>query len=113
MRGGSRPGAGRPKGKLGPRKQAMEKRLAEIADSGEITPLEILLQTMRGLWAEDTDAARKEACAIARDAAPYVHRRLSSVDMSSEQTVQHVVRVPPKAETAEQWLKDYMQPTVQ
>lgn len=73
MRGGKRQGAGRPAG-------AANKKTREIADKAAlegITPLEVLLQTMREAW----DGGSKElACQIAKDAAPYMHPRLTAVD---------------------------------
>ena len=82
-RGGARPGAGRPKG-------AVTRKTAEIANRAMeegVTPLEVMLTSMRALWVEATDdagkvidpAKAKEATAIAKDAAPYVHPRLQSV----------------------------------
>ncbi len=40
-------------------------------------PVEVLLTTMRGLW---DDGERIAACAIAKDAAPYCHPRLTSIE---------------------------------
>jgi hypothetical protein len=72
-RGGRRPGAGRPVGQ----------RTAEIAraaaESG-ITPIEVMLGAMRELWDVGTPEAKREAAGIAKDAAPYVHPRLASID---------------------------------
>jgi hypothetical protein len=70
MRGGKRPGAGRPKG-------AATKRTREIADrtvaDGE-TPLEYMLRVMRDATAEPS---RRDD--MAKAAAPYIHARLSAV----------------------------------
>jgi len=77
-RGGSRRGAGRPLG-------SKNKRTAEIAraaaESG-ITPIEVMLGTMRELWAKGTPEAKREAAEIAKDAAPYIHPRLASIDQT-------------------------------
>jgi hypothetical protein len=83
-RGGRRPGAGRKPG-------SANKKTREIADKAAaegITPLEVQIETMRALWAEanqgnalDLDKAER-ACAIAKDAAPYIHPRLSSIEAS-------------------------------
>lgn len=81
-RGGKRPGAGRPPG-------AANKRTRAVADSAAadgITPLEVQLGTMRALWTKAT--ASKElnfdvavqACAIAKEAAPYIHPRLQATE---------------------------------
>lgn len=71
--GGKRAGAGRKKG-------AATKRTREIADqeaaSGELMPLNVMLDVMRRHYA---DGNYDKAAAIACDAAPYVHSRLSAV----------------------------------
>lgn len=77
-RGGKRPGAGRPKGSRSPatikRKEIAERALAE-----GITPLEVMLRTMRDHFA----AGRlDQASAVAKDAAPYMHPRLAAVEHS-------------------------------
>lgn len=73
MRGGKREGAGRPAG-------AANKKTREIADKAAldgITPLEVMLQTMRDAW---DGGSKGLACQIAKDAAPYMHPRLTAVD---------------------------------
>ena len=80
-RGGSRPGAGRKPG-------SANKKTREIADRAaqeHITPLEVLLNSMRYLWTKahegtspDLELA-KDACVIANQAAPYCHPRLAAV----------------------------------
>lgn len=71
-RGGKRNGAGRPKG-------AATKRSREIADKATqegLTPLEVMLTAMR----EHAKAKRwDDAASIAKDAAPYMHPRLASM----------------------------------
>jgi hypothetical protein len=81
-RGGSRKGAGRPKG-------AATKRTREIADRAAaegITPLEYMLEVMRAPSEHDDpkvqiarEAMRFEA---AKAAAPYMHPRLAAVEHS-------------------------------
>ena len=77
-RGGRRPGAGRPVG-------SKNQRTAEIArtaaESG-LTPIEVMLGAMRDLWAQGTPEAKREAAEIAKDAAPYIHPRLASIDQT-------------------------------
>lgn len=72
-RGGKRPRAGRKPG-------SATKRTREIADQAArrgLTPLEVMLRVMRRYWRKgEVD----RAAAIAKDAAPYVHPRLSSTD---------------------------------
>ncbi|MGO8867340.1 MAG: hypothetical protein ACLQME_12630 [Alphaproteobacteria bacterium] len=46
-----------------------------------ITPLEVMLKTMRMFWRK---GEREKAAAIAKDAAPYVHPRLSSASLSGD-----------------------------
>lgn len=74
-RGGKRSGAGRPKG-------AAARKTKEIADRASaegITPLEVMLKAMRThAEKEDWDAA----ASIAKDAAPYMHAKLASVQHS-------------------------------
>lgn len=80
--GGKRQGAGR---KPGSPTQRRREIIDEAAKDG-ITPLEVQLRTMRALW----DAAisgptldfekATAACAIAKDAAPYLHPRLANVE---------------------------------
>lgn len=76
-RGGPRPNAGRPAG-------AATKKTREIADNAAaagITPLEFLLTIMR-----DPGADQKERITAAISAAPYVHARLSSIEMNANVT---------------------------
>ena len=71
MRGGKRPGAGRPKG-------AATQRTREIADrvaAEGVLPLEYMLGVMRDPAAEPS---RRDD--MAKAAAPYLHPRLSSTD---------------------------------
>ena len=71
MRGGNRPGAGRPKGV--PNKANAE-RQAAIAASG-LTPLDYMLAVLR-----DESADRHERMEAAKSAAPYVHPKLASIE---------------------------------
>lgn len=75
--GGARPGSGRKKGS--PNKKTAELQKA-VAESG-ITPLEYMLQVMRDPATEPKD---KLSAAVA--AAPYVHAKLSSVEMNATVT---------------------------
>lgn len=83
MRGGARKGAGRPKG-------AATKRSREIADresQNGITPLEVMLKAMRAhVDKNDLDAA----ASIAKDAAPYMHAKLASVQHQGKVTTQGI-----------------------
>jgi hypothetical protein len=90
MRGGSRPGAGR---KPGTPNKASDERQAEIAASG-LTPLQFMMSVLRNEAASFED--RKWA---AKEGAPYVHPRLSSVDMKADVSLTH-----------EQWLDNLPEP---
>ena len=93
-RGGKRPGAGR---KNGTPNKATQKRQSEIAESGS-TPLDALIKKMRfhlsifdGEVAKGDEAdgkalsiAMDKAAEAARDAAPYVHPRLASIQHAGE-----------------------------
>lgn len=73
--GGKRPGAGRPRG-------AATKRTREVADraaSEGLTPLDYMLSVLR-----DETAKPEARMWAAEKAAPYVHPKLSSVEMSTD-----------------------------
>src|SRR5260370_40921051 len=83
-RGGARPGAGRKPGSLN--KRARE--IAEKAAAEGITPIEVQPAAMRALWTQANEGGTLDldkaiaASAIAKDAAPYIHPRLASVEAS-------------------------------
>ncbi len=54
-----------------------------------------------------TSGLRQAAHECARDAAPFIHPRLSSAEVKSETTVRYVARVPDKAQTAETWQQQH------
>jgi hypothetical protein len=71
MRGGSRPGAGRPKG-------AATRKTREIADRAAaegIMPLDYMLSVLRR-----EDATPEQKAWAAEKAAPYCHPKLSSIE---------------------------------
>jgi hypothetical protein len=84
-RGGARPGSGRKKGSPNKRTAALQKAVEE---SG-ITPLDFMLTIMRAELPDVEDqrllleaqAMRFEA---AKAAAPYVHARLSAIDVKAD-----------------------------
>jgi hypothetical protein len=84
MRGGSRPGAGR---KPGTPNKASDERQAEIAASG-LTPLQFMMSLLR-----DETAPLEDRKWAAEKGAPYVHPRLSAVEMNANVAMTH-----------EQWL---------
>jgi len=69
-------------------KEAKSNALRQKAASLGITPLEVMLETMRTCW-RNKDLAG--AHAAAKDAAPYVHPRLNSIDAIVDQRTTHVV----------------------
>ena len=84
IKGGARPGAGRKKG--APNKKTAELQKA-VAESG-ITPLEYMLNIMRSEPSPDLpEELILEAINLrfeaAKAAAPYVHAKLSSVDVNA------------------------------
>lgn len=74
-RGGFRAGAGRPKGAAS--KLDSEARAAVLSGDEE-TPLQYLLRVMR------TSADEARALDAAKAAAPYVHAKLSSIDVGNK-----------------------------
>jgi hypothetical protein len=72
MRGGLRPGGGRPKGAKTERTRAIAEQVALTG----LTPLEVMMEGMRHYQAIGN---RDKAVAIAKDAAPYMHPRLHAV----------------------------------
>ena len=81
-RGGRREGAGRKPGSKLTKSQLIA---AEIREAG-VSPLEVQLTTMRELWrrahgnGEMGVNLAAQACAIAKDCAPYLHPRLASIE---------------------------------
>jgi hypothetical protein len=81
-RGGKRPGAGRKKGSLSQKTRAIATRAAAEG----IMPLQVILRTMRAVWAKasrngETVTSFRDALiavAMAEKAAPYVHPRLAA-----------------------------------
>lgn len=80
-RGGAREGAGRKKGlpsvKIKDRLSVVEKAMAQ-----GITPIEVLLNTMRQLYAS---GQLMEAAKVAGDAAPYCHSKLASIELTGDE----------------------------
>lgn len=103
-RGGKQPGAGRPKGA----QSAKTRQLIERCEAGGIMPIDVLLNDMRFFYrlgedkmtqAKETSPGKEQAKAFraacelkgvardcARDAAPYVHPKLASVEAKVDVT---------------------------
>lgn len=96
-RGGARAGAGRP---LGARTYQLQRRADQYAKDGGVLPVDVMVGTMRALWDDATlgevDAKgrrrilkahqrdrriMKEAHEIAKDLAPYLHPKLSAMEV--------------------------------
>ena len=75
--GGLRRGAGRPKGAKQVRSSGLSIRRAKA--SGQILPLDFLLQTMN-----DPNMDHRDRMAAAIAAAPYVHPKLATVQVKGE-----------------------------
>lgn len=76
-RGGARKGAGRKPG-------SVTKKTREIADraaSEGITPLEVMLEAMRQAY---TERGAMAAFVYAKDAAPYLHPRISATELTGK-----------------------------
>jgi hypothetical protein len=98
-RGGFRPGAGRKRGSLTRRTQA----IAEAAAKSGLTPLEVMLLAIEKLLKKRQFTAAAE---IAKDAAPYMHPRLSAV----EQRIEGILReyaVSDEPLSADEWAAKY------
>jgi len=97
---------GRKKGtpKTGGRKAGTRnKKTAELikaVESGGITPLDYMLSILRD--ENKTESVRLQA---AKDAAPYVHQKLQSIEMESNITTNHVVSDKPL--DVDEWIEKY------
>lgn len=135
--GGRRPGAGRPQGSLGKRTREIAERAAalgisplevmlsnmqhfhKLAESAEAALAELSADKLVGmdpkmqfqhLMAEVKKAAglREIAQSCARDAAPYMHPRLASIEHSGEIAVPTVARVPEVSKDTDSWRKKHV-----
>ena len=79
-RGGRRDGAGRKKGSRTRRTEKTTEIAEKAAGEGPL-PLEVMLKAMRAADARGDLAA---AAAFAKDAAPYLHPRLQSVEVGGK-----------------------------
>lgn len=96
--GGARPGAGRPPGS----KNQRSANVARQATEAGITPIEVMLSVMRELWEEGSAISKREAAKIAKDAAPYVHPRLASIDQTVREASRFVIHAPMPC-SVEEW----------
>lgn len=86
-RGGLRAGSGRKPGS----RTAKTREIARKAAEAGVSPLEVMLLSMRHHMAEfdksESLDALANACASAKDAAPYIHPRLASVELDANVSV--------------------------
>jgi len=75
--GGARPGAGRKAGSLNSKTRAIAEKCADMG----ATPLEVMVQAYLKLVEE---GRLEDAAKIAKDAAPYMHPRLSNVELGGD-----------------------------
>lgn len=75
MRGGKRPGAGRPKGTVGV-KTKIRQEMVKAANDGDLMPLQFMLATLRN---EGNTFEQRYKAAV--DAAPYLHPRLATTTL--------------------------------
>jgi len=82
---------GRQKGTKNSRTLARQ-ALVDKATAEGITPLEVMLGAMRDAWAEGN---KPEAAGYARDAAPYMHPKLSNIQHGGDEDnpLQSVTRI--------------------
>ena len=80
MKGGRRPGAGRPVGTVNKRTREM----AEKIQAEGITPLEYMLKLLR-----DDGLPQDIRLDAANKAAPYVHARLAAIDVKADIAAAH------------------------
>ena len=109
-RGERVPGSGRQAGTRNKRTQAV----LEKAEEYGISPLDVMLSTMRDAWESAgklTDpleklSAKAIAVQAAKEAAPYVHARLASVESKVDATHEHrtISADPP---SPEEWERIY------
>jgi hypothetical protein len=61
---------------------------------------------MRELWVQGTPEAKREAAEIAKDAAPYIHPRLASIDQTVREDRPFAVLVA-ECSDAQEWEERY------
>jgi hypothetical protein len=81
-RGGKRPGSGRKKGSVTPATKRRQDVALQALQEGK-TPLDVLLEAMRDAYALGGAIG---AMQFAKEAAPYVHPKLSSIEAKVDNT---------------------------
>jgi hypothetical protein len=68
-----------------------------------------MLFAMRELWEEGTPEGKREAAKTAKDAAPYIHPRLASLEATVHEQQHFVLRAPEQCATTDEWEQRYGQ----
>jgi hypothetical protein len=76
--GGARAGAGRKAGSATLKTREIADKCAQMG----LTPLEVMVKAMMDYWEEGD---RENAVKCAKDAAPYLHPRLSAIEVAGDQ----------------------------
>jgi len=95
---------GRLPGSINKRTKEVQALADSLAERG-LTPLEIMLKSMEMAWEQRNTEL---ACAIAKDAAPYMHARLANIEHSGEITTSKVIRAPEPSKSTESWEKTHV-----
>src|SRR5207302_8270258 len=90
MRGGHRTGAGRKRGTVTAKTRRRQEVALRALEQGT-TPLEVILEAMREAYRQQGAAA---AVPYAKEAAPYVHPRLSAVDANIDGVIRQYAAQP-------------------
>jgi hypothetical protein len=94
MRGGWRPGSGRPKGATNYKGKSESRKTLETR--------------LRELNRRGTEDAKKEACRIAVQLLPFDEPKLAAVLAQTETKVTYVARLPSPIEDIEEWQRQMM-----
>jgi hypothetical protein len=110
MRGGKRPGSGRPSGKPNKRSEAHQEAVARAAAVVEQALPEAFHGDAHALLMmvyKDQGQPIQTRIDAAGKAIGYEKPKLASVDNTGDAVKRAVVRVPPKEENTAEWLKHY------
>lgn len=117
-RGGRQPGSGRKPGT----KNRRTIEIAVKAAAAGITPLEVMLSTMRECWSraeatQDADAKlalMSQACEHAASAATYIHPKPATVQVNLNADAEKYVLIgEAEAASSDEWQGQHEEPTLQ
>jgi hypothetical protein len=106
MKGGKRPGAGRPPGSRNKRTLAREVLMAEAAKSG-FDPWVWLFHRAKELVDLGDPKSLREAREISVELLAYLRPRLSTQNVSATVEQRAVIRVPEKSSSIDAWMETY------